>query len=308
MSKYTRREFIVTAGKAGALVALAGCSVGKETSTRKIKPGKTAAAQLAVASGKDPAAMVAAAVAALGGMETFVKQGNRVVIKPNAAWARTPENAATTNPKVVAAIVELCKKAGASEILVVEHAIDKPAEMVFNITGIRPACEAAGAKVISAGNQSMYRRVAIENCKILTEEQVIKHVLDADVFINVPVGKCHSDTKVSLGMKNLMGVIWSRQPWHSSDSVHQCIAEFCTAVRPDLIILDANRILLTNGPKGPGETKEVGQVIAGTDPVAVDAYGATLFKLKPADVDHIRIANELGLGEIDLNKVKIVKV
>ena len=145
--------------------------------------------------------------------------------------------------------------------------------------------------------------LTVPDAQILSDELVIKDVLDADVLINVPIGKCHSDTQVSLGMKNLMGVIWSRQPWHSSQSVHQCIAEFCRAMRPTLTILDANRILLTNGPQGPGETKDVGQVIAGTDPVAVDAYGATHFGLKPQDIDHIRLAHEYGLGEMDLSTV-----
>ncbi|MDO8588260.1 MAG: DUF362 domain-containing protein [Armatimonadota bacterium] len=310
MSGLTRREFLITAGATGAMFALTGCGDGKQ-SGGKARVGKSPASvagKLAVASGKDPAALVAAAVGALGGMSAFVKKDDRVVIKPNAAWARRPEDAATTNPKVLAAIVELCGKAGASEIIVVDHVINRPAEMVLQITGIRPACEREGARVVSAGNENMYRKLTVPGAQILSDEQVISDVLDADVLINVPIGKCHSDTKVSLGMKNLMGVIWSRQPWHSSQSVHQCIAEFCRAVRPTLTILDANRILLTNGPQGPGETKDVGQVIAGADPVAVDAYGATLFGLKPKNVEHIRLAHEYGLGEIDLNKVKMMRV
>lgn len=309
MTKFTRREFLIGAGAAGAFAAIGGCDADKtgNAPARRAKLPEKGKSTLAISSGKDPAKITAAAVAALGGMSVFVKKGDLVVIKPNAAWARRPEDAATTNPQVLAALVKMCKQAGASQITVIDHLINRPAEMVLQITGIRAACEPVGAKVVSAGRESMYRAITVPDAELLSEEQVIKDVLDADVFINVPVGKCHGDTKVSLGMKNLMGVIWSRQPWHSSASVHQCIAEFGRAVRPHLTVLDANRILLTNGPQGPGETKDVGQVIASTDPVAVDAYGATLFGLKPADVDHIRLAGEYGLGEIDLSKVKIVK-
>jgi uncharacterized protein (DUF362 family) len=102
--------------------------------------------------------------------------------------------------------------------------------------------------------------------------------------------------------------VWNRQAWHSSHSFYSCIAEFAKTVRPHLTILDANRILLTNGPQGPGKTKDVCQVIVGVDPVAVDAYGTTLFGLKAEDVEHIRLAHEYGLGDIDLSKIKIVRV
>jgi len=311
MSKYTRREFLITAGKAGALVALAGCGVGNkaaEPNRRRSEPGEAADKTLAIATGKDPAALVAAAVGALGGISAFVKKGDRVVIKPNASWARSPENAATTNPQVAAAIVKLCKQAGAADVLVVDHLIDRPQELVLAITQIGPVCRAAGARVVAAGNQAMYRRITVPDASLLGEVLVIKEVLAADVFINVPIAKCHSDTTVTLGLKNLMGVVWNRQTWHTSESVHRCIAEFGRAVRPDLTILDANRILLTDGPKGPGKTKDVGQVIAGRDPAAVDAYGASLFGLKPDAVEHIRLAGEYRLGETDLSKVKILKV
>jgi uncharacterized protein (DUF362 family) len=309
MSKYTRRQFLITAGKAGAIVALTGCSVGQDTGEKTSGNGNgNAAGCLAVARGSDPAAMVAAAVDGIGGMSAFVKKGSRVVVKPNAAWARLPEDAATTNPRVIASIVRLCRKAGAAEVIVVDHVIDKPADRVYRMTGIAAACEASGARLVSAGAESMYRRIEIAGAKVLSEEQVIKHVLDADVFINVPIAKCHSDAKVTLGLKNLMGVVWNRQKWHSSSGFDQCIAEFAAAVKPHLTILDANRILLTNGPQGPGETKDVRQVIAGVDPVAVDAYGATLFGLNAEDVEHIRLAHECGVGEMDLGKVRIVRV
>ncbi|MGB9619420.1 MAG: DUF362 domain-containing protein, partial [Armatimonadota bacterium] len=123
--------------------------------------------------------------------------------------------------------------------------------------------------------------------------------------INAPVAKTHSATKLTLGMKNLMGCNWDRQAWHESASLDQCITDYATAVRPDLTVLDATRILLTNGPKGPGRTKDVDQVIVGTDPVSVDACAALLFGLNPAEISHIKLAEEMGVGKIDV-KAKTV--
>ena len=312
--KFSRRDFIQKAAQIGAVAALGITGCGRKGSNETALPtGRMPRAagsnpMLAIASDRTPEKMTRAAVDALGGMKTFVKPGDFVVVKPNIAWSRRPEMAATTNPEVVSAVVKMCREAGAKRVVVLDHIIDKPYELVMAITGIKPAAETAGAEVVSAGEESMYRKIKILKGKSLSSEDVVKEVLDADVFINLPIAKCHGDIRVTLGMKNLMGVIWNRQAWHISMSVHQCIADFATAVRPDLTILDANRILLENGPKGPGKTKDVRQVIAGTDVVAVDAYGATLFDLKPSDIKHILMAHEHGLGEIDLSKVKIEKV
>jgi uncharacterized protein (DUF362 family) len=237
-------------------------------------------------------------------MAAFVKKGDFVVIKPNIAWARPADAAATTDPAVVAAIVKMCKEAGAGDILVIDHTCDTPSDMVFSLTGIKEAAEKAGARVMTASNQSMFRSIEIPNGKTLKNDEVLKDVLKADVFINVPKAKVHSSCKLTLGMKNHMGIIWDRGRWHQS-GLDQCIAEFAGAVKPDLIILDATKILMTNGPKGPGDIKEMGQVIAGTDQVAVDAYGTTLFGMKPTDVEHIKLASAAGLGEIDYKKLMV---
>lgn len=262
---------------------------------------------LAVASGKDPGKLTRAAVDALGGMGKLVKKGDFVVIKPNIAWNQPAEVGATTNPFVVAEIVKMCKESGAGRILVIDHVIDKPSEMVLGLSGIMAAGTAAGAEVTAAQNESDYRTIEIPKGKAMKSDTCIKDVLKADVLINVPIAKTHGMTKLTLGMKNLMGCNWDRQAWHKN-ALDQCIADYATALRPDLTILDANRILLTGGPKGPGKTKDVGKVIAGVDPVAVDAYGATLFGMKPEEIGHIKLAHEMGVGEIDLAKVKIKQV
>lgn len=300
----SRRELLAAAAQAAAALALGGCAKSAEK-TEQFAERKSHPAKLAIASEKDAGASTRAAIAAIGGMSAFIRKGDTVVLKPNAAWARQPDAAATTHPDVLSAVIAMCKEAGAGEILVVEHVIDRPADMVLTLTGLRAATEKAGARLIAAENESMYRKIEIPGGKVLTSEQVAKDVLKADVFINLPKAKAHGATKLTLGMKNLMGIIWNRQAWHTSSSLHECIADFAGAVKPDLVVMDATRILLTNGPKGPGETKDVGQVIAGTDQVAVDAYAATLFGMKPEDIDHISLAHKRGLGEIDFTKVKV---
>lgn len=313
MRKLNRREFMGAVAGLGAAILAGGC---RSEATKKTVAGGSGVARapkfnardLAVASGKDPAKLTRAALEALGGMDKLVSKGDFVVVKPNIAWNRPPDAAATTNPQVVAEIVRMCKEAGAGRVLVLDHIIDRPAEMVLGFTGIQEAAEGAGAEVASAQNESDYRSVALPKGKMIQSDTCNKDILKADVFINVPIAKSHSATSLTLGMKNLMGCNWDRQAWHQSASLDQCIADYASAVRPDLTVLDANRILLTNGPKGPGETKDVGKVIAGVDIVAVDAYGATLFGLEPEEVGHIRLAAELGVGEMDLTELSIKAV
>ncbi len=306
MGKINRREFIEAVAGIGAALFVGGCGAKKQAGASATAKTKIDIEGLIVSSGKGPAKNTRAAIDALGGMGKIVKSGDFVVIKPNIAWSRPPDAAATTNPEVVAELVRMCKEAGAGKILVIDHIIDKPAEGVLGFTGIREAAEKAGATVSAAQNESDFRSIQIPRGKALKSDTCIKAILKADVFINAPIAKSHAATKLTLGLKNLMGCNWDRQVWHESSSLDQCIADYASAVRPDLTVLDATRILLTNGPKGPGQTKDLGKVIAGTDPVAVDAYGATLFGLKPEEIGHIKLAAAMGLGKIDLTKVKML--
>ncbi len=136
---------------------------------------------------------------------------------------------------------------------------------------------------------------------------MLRDLRRADVVINVPIAKVHNATELTLGCKNLMGTVLDRGAWHRSD-LEQCIADFVAEFPPDLVVLDAVRILLTNGPKGPGRTEDKGLVVAGTDSVAVDAYGATLFGRRADQVRHLKLAHEMGVGEIDLERVSIRNV
>jgi len=305
--KLDRREFLRRAGAMGlstyGLSRLAGDElldlIGEaEAATRPT---------LSVASRGRPEVLVKKAIDGLGGIKKFVKRGSRVVIKPNIAWARTPAQAANTDPQVVAALIKLCRDAGARSILIIDHTCDRSA-MAFELSGMKKMAAAEKVRLVSAHNKSMYRAVKIPKGKILKSSDCIKDVLDADVFINVPIAKVHGATAITASMKNLMGVTYARQPWHNSRDLQQCIADYASVVKPDLIVLDAVRVLLTRGPKGPGDTKKVGKVVAGTDPVAIDAYATTLLGKSPSRVKHIVYASKMGLGQMDLKQVNVRKV
>lgn len=137
--------------------------------------------------------------------------------------------------------------------------------------------------------------------------EVIGEILDADVFINIPIAKHHNAAEVTLSMKNLMGINWNRGRFHQY-GLHQPIADLNAAVRPDLIVMDANRILMTNGPSGPGQTRDAKTIVAGTNPVAVDAYTVALMDRNPMDIGYIRYAYQQGVGEIDVQELNIDKI
>lgn len=308
VSELNRREFLKWAGLGAAALA-AGC--GKEqASVPSTKPPTLPVASVgvvSVAEGGTPAKLVEQALKPLGGIEAFVEKGSFVVLKPNVGWQRLPEQAANTNPEVVAAVVRMCKQAGASRVLVVEHTCDQPSDICFEMSGIQQAVHEAGGEIVAANREAQYEPLSLPYGRELTAATVAKEVRRADCFINIPIAKDHSQARLSIGMKNLMGVVWDRQEWHRSRSLDQCIADYLTGVRPHLTIVDAVRILVGMGPKGPGPTKDTRQVIASVDAVAADAYAATLFGMKPDDVEYLRLAGEMGLGETDLNKMKILR-
>jgi uncharacterized protein (DUF362 family) len=261
---------------------------------------------MSIASDGGPAELVTKAVNALGGMDNFVKRGSFVVIKPNLAWERRPEQAANTNPEIITTVIKLCQRAGAGRIVVVDHTCDN-ARAAFEMNGANDAVRDADARLYSADNRRMYKEIDIPHGKVLKSAECIRDILEADVFINIPIAKVHGASTITASMKNMMGTCWDRGAWHSSN-LEQCIADYSTAVRPNLIILDAYRILTTRGPKGPGDVKNVGQVAASTDPVAIDAYAATLLGRRPESIKHIAYAADMGVGEIDLDKVRVKRV
>jgi uncharacterized protein (DUF362 family) len=262
---------------------------------------------VAVAEKGKPAELVRRAVNGLGGMSRFVKKGAVVVIKPNAGWAREPSVAATTNLEALAEVIRLCRAAGARTVKVVDHPVDGPARQVFDVCGIATAARAAGAVVIPSSEAAQFEPISIPRGRALKSSTVLRDIRSADVFINMPIAKVHSSTILTLSMKNLMGAAWDRGPWHAS-GLHQSIADYSTAVKPHLVIIDAYTILLSNGPKGPGKTAAPQQVIASTDPVAADSAACRLFGRRGQDIEHLVAANKLGLGEVDLARVTLKHV
>lgn len=310
-----RREFIKAAALTGLSLPVLGC-MGKApapnaAAPQAASPGIAPAAlpyDLTVAQGTDPVDLLDRGFKAIGGIGRFVKQGGLVVIKPNFSVPRTPEEAATTNTVMVATLVKMCLGAGAKEVRVVDQPLNSSTPVLcLERTGIKTAVEAVGGKVFTYnGNRDFFRPVTTSG-KILKNLEFSKDALDADLFINFPILKHHRGTKLTLGMKNFMGLIWDRRFFHTAD-LHQCIADLAAVKKPHLTIMDAIRGITDNGPVGPGPIKEYGQVIFGTDQVAVDAYSAALFGMKPAEVDYIRMAAEAGLGQIDWEKLRIQKV
>ncbi|HID95816.1 MAG TPA: DUF362 domain-containing protein [Candidatus Latescibacteria bacterium] len=262
---------------------------------------------LVVARGEDPYAITVAAISALGGAERFVKKGDRVVIKPNIAFNRAPELAATTNPEVVAAIVDLCLKAGAKEVKVFDRPVN-PARMTYHRSGIAKAAKKAGARVVFM-DERKFEKIDIPQGKSLKSWPLYREALEADVLINVPIAKHHSLTRLTLGMKNIMGLLGGnrgRLHW----GIAQKLADLNTIIPVHFTVMDAYRVLTSHGPSGgrPEDVRLIGTVIAGVDRVAVDAYTTSLFGLEPEDIGYITKGHQMGLGEMDMQKVEIEEI
>jgi uncharacterized protein (DUF362 family) len=305
-----RRGFLVVGGRTigAGLLGFASRSVLAQEAHETVAKGP----DLVVARG-EPAEAVRQALDAFGGLHRVVKPGDVVVIKPNASFASPPQWGATTHPDVLTAVMRACADAGARRTLVVDHTL-APAETCFPRNGTTGAVAAiSGAKLVSLDKEKMYREVDIPLGEALHKTAIAQVVLKADVFINLPTAKAHSATEVSFGLKNLMGVIWDRQTFHNDMDVHVGIADLATAVRPHLTILDAMRILKTQGPAGPGDVKSFGGVVVGCDPVAVDAYAVGLSTwnrqtLNADQVGFIRHAAARGVGNMDLKSLKILEL
>ena len=241
------------------------------------------------------------AIDALGGMGRFVAKGNVVWIKPDIGWDRRPEQAATTNPDVVATLVEMCYQAGAKKVLVSDNPCN-PARLSYPRSGIQPAAEKAGAEVPFL-DERRFRKMSV-NGKVLKEWEVYQDIVEADRLINVPIAKNHNLCLATLGMKNLMGVIGGAR-----NRLHQdlggTVADLAAFLEPRLTVLDAIRVLTANGPVGGNlaDVKRKDTLVAGVDQVAVDAVGATLLGYKPDSIGYIAQGNARGLGTSDFKSL-----
>jgi uncharacterized protein (DUF362 family) len=296
----SRRDFLKRTATVGAGLAIGSTGAVSRVFASDPLDFYRPPIDLAVTKGASPAKNCLAAVQALGGFSKFVHEGDRVVIKPNPVGSNPPERAINTHPDMVEAVIRECFTAGAKEVIAVSH----DDRQSFEDNGTAAAVERAGGTVKLLNDHELYREVPVPRGRVLRRVEIATDVLDADVFINMPIAKHHAGSRVTFAMKNLMGVNWDRTFFHRTD-LQRTIAELASAVRMDLVIMDANHVLMTNGPVGPGEVTTPGQVIAGVDPVAVDAFSLRHFDVEPERIDHIRIAHELGVGEIDLSKLTI---
>lgn len=318
-SGMSRRSFLKAAGTVAA-VAVSGCVGANSPVLPTPSPSPTlassltpsaspsaapAANTLVVATDADPAKLVDRALDAFGSLP--IKGGDTVVIKVNFSWARTVDQAANNHPQVLARLMGRCREAGASEVIAFDHAIDT-ARLCLERSGIKAAVEKAGFTAVDAGDIGDYEERQFSG-PALSSARIAKILKRADVFIDAPVVKSHGTTQLTASMKNLMGVIWDRGAFHRGD-LDGCIADLAGALRPTLVVADAYRVLKTGGPNGgnPGDIIHPHQLIVGRDPVAVDAFAATLLGLEGRDIGHILKAYERGVGEIDLGKVAIQRV
>ncbi len=268
----------------------------------------SANSQLAAVRGGEADAMFDKAIEALGGIDKFVKKGQTVLVKPNIGWDAAPERAANTNPQLVGRIVKRCMEAGAKEVFVFDNTCNKW-DRCYENSQIEKYVKENGGTMVPGNQESYYKEVSIPNGKILKTAKVHHLVLDCDVFINVPILKHHGSTKISLAMKNLMGVVWDRKFYHAND-LSQCIADFITYRKPDINVIDGYNMMTKNGPRGVSTADVVNlkALIASSDIVAADAAATKLFGSEPENIQHIKIANDMGLGIMDLSKVSINRI
>lgn len=303
-----RREFLrKTAQLAFATTAVAnlGRIEGVKAAVNEINQTDY---DLVAIKGGEPEDMFEKGIAALGGMSAFVKQGQKVVIKPNIGWDAAPERAANTNPKLVKRVVEHCLKAGAKEVIVFDYTCDEWTKCYKN-SGIEQAVKEAGGNIVTGNAEADYIPLKIPKGKSLKEAKMHKLISQSDVFINIPILKNHGGAKMSIAMKNLMGAVWDRRWWHRND-LQQCIADFATVCKPHLNIVDCYRIMRENGPKGVSvaDTAIVKSQIIGRDIVAVDAAAVKIFGSEPDTIDHIKFGHQMGIGTMELNSLKIKKI
>ena len=312
LKKITRKGFLKLCGIGiGSMVlnnTLFKIALGKDevSAGRQVKRIK-ALHDLAVVKGEDPYVITVKAMEALGGMEKFVKKNSTVLIKPNIGWDRSPEQAGNTNPYVVAALIDMCFKAGAKRVNVFDKTCND-AKRCYENSGIEKIAKEKGANVYFPDDWNILK--ANFNYKSPMEGwPVYRDALECDTFINVPVLKHHGLTGLTLSMKNLMGICSGQRGMMHFD-IGTKLAHLTDFIKPDLNVIDAYRVLLRNGPTG-GDLADVmamKTVIAGTDPVLCDSYAAKLMEKDPLSISYINQGVKLNLGSADIDKADILKI
>jgi uncharacterized protein (DUF362 family) len=314
-----RREFLSRAVKAGAAVGAVGALAawlydpegpdGRPRSQRLVLPDWRVpldGPQVAVVTGRERVEAVGRALAMLGGIERFVRPGDRVLVKPNVAFASPPSLGATAHPDTVGEIVRLCLAAGAASVVVTDNPIADP-RGAFEISGVARAVERAGGRLLIPAPAD-FQAVTVPGTRHLIDWPVLAApLLAATRVIGVAPVKCHHRAGASLGLKNWYGLLGgARSVFHQDE--HGLVRDLALAVRPTLTVLDGTDAMMTNGPTGGSlsDLKPTRTLIAGTDPVAVDVLGLALLDRTAADAPYVRLAAEAGAGSLDPDAVRVL--
>lgn len=296
VSEITRRDFIKAGLLTGAALTLAPSVLFAEEATPKT--------DVWVIHGTDKKKMIDKCMEIIQANGSFGKNVKTLALKVNSGWARTPEEGANTHPELVDAFLKACKNSGVQKIVMPENPCDA-AKDSFVRSGIFDVAQKNGVDMIDLGtNRKFYRKVTIPKGISLKNAEVAEQFLDSDVVVNMPVAKHHGAATLTIAMKNWMGAVRDRRSWHGQN-MHQCIADFCTFMKPSWTIIDATRTMMNSGPKGPGRLQYPDLLIVSKDQVAADAFASTLFHDSPYKVKYLQIAEEMGIGTVDLKKMNI---
>jgi uncharacterized protein (DUF362 family) len=313
----TRREFLRRGLQAGAALVVTG-GMGAWLWNRH-PPGDfnrpTAAAllpdfsvraagrKMSIVTGQNRTQMVRRALEAMGGIERFIKKGDRVMLKVNAAFATPAILSATTNPELAAELARLCLAAGAASVIVTDNPINDP-ESCFTLSGIAPAVRAAGAELVLP-RVSFFRPGTLPDGQLIRNWPVLHEPFRGITkLIGVAPVKHHNRAGASMTMKNWYGLLGGRRNQFHQD-INGIIVELAMMVKPTFVVLDGTTSMMANGPTGGSlaDLKATNTMIVSTDPVAADAYGATLLDKSFHDLPYIGRAAERGLGTADFESL-----
>jgi uncharacterized protein (DUF362 family) len=321
-NELNRRQFLNRLTKAGIFVT-AACAAGfwfHDTkgpfSSREKQPNLmlpdfsigVPGQKMSIVQGADRVATLGMALKSLGGIETFIKKGDRVLLKVNAAFASPAMLSATTHPAIIAEMTRLCFQAGAASVVVTDNPINDPVSC-FSLTGIADAARKAGARVLLP-RDDLFSPMTVKNAKLIRNWPVLsKPFADITKLIGMAPLKDHHRSGASMTMKNWYGLLGGRRNIFHQD-IHTIIMELAMMVKPSLVILDATTSMMTNGPTGGAlaDLKHTNTMIVSTDQVAADAFGASLLGRSPDKLPHIAKAEAAGIGTADYLKLNPVRV
>jgi uncharacterized protein (DUF362 family) len=316
---YTRREFLHRSARAGASVAGFGAlsfwlydKKGPQADSDRETPVslpdfsvKEVGRKMSIVRGADRVETVRMALDALGGIGAFVRRGDRVLLKVNAAFATPPILSATTNPALVSEVVRLCFGAGAASVMVTDNPINDPASC-FSLTGIAHAAESVGAQVVLP-RKTYFKPTSVSGGELIKDWPLLYLPFQGvDKLIGMAPVKDHHRSGASMTMKNWYGLLGGRRNLFHQD-IHNVIKELAMMVSPTLVILDGTTTMMTNGPTGGslGDLKQTHTMIASTDQVAADAFGSTLLGKRPWELPYIGKAEAAGLGTSDYTSLRV---